>query len=80
MGCHSAGQDAGTGGGGRWVTVNAVLSAGANTDFIHNQAMYQVLRPGLDNPTKQDVMPLFEAAPGAAGAAERLPRDPVPGI
>jgi hypothetical protein len=54
-------------------TVNPVLPAGVNTDFIHNNAMDKVLRPDLDNQTRQDVMPLFEVA-RAAGAAGRLQR------
>jgi hypothetical protein len=45
------------------ITVNAVLPAGVNSDFIHNNAMDKVLRPDLDNQTRQDVMPLFEVAP-----------------
>jgi hypothetical protein len=62
------------------ITVNAVLPAGVNSDFIHNNAMDKVLRPDLHNQTRQDVMPLFEVAPRAAGAAGRLQSDPVPGI
>jgi SDR family mycofactocin-dependent oxidoreductase len=46
------------------ITVNAVLPAGVNTDLIQNEATYKLLRPDLDNPTKHDVMPLFEKGPG----------------
>ena len=46
------------------ITVNAVLPAGVNTDLLHNKATYKVLRPDLDNPTRQDVMPMFETGPG----------------
>ena len=46
------------------ITVNAVLPAGVNTDQIHNKAAYKLFRPDLDNPTREDVMPLFEAGPG----------------
>ena len=48
---------------GDGITVNAVLPAGVNTDMLHNKATYKVLRPDLDNPTKEDVLPLFEAGP-----------------
>ena len=46
------------------ITVNAVLPAGVNTDLLHNNATYKLLRPDLDNPTKEDVMPMFEVGPG----------------
>lgn len=41
------------------ITVNAVLPAGVNTPMIHNPAMYRALRPDLDNPTREDVEPMF---------------------
>ena len=46
------------------ITVNAVLPAGVNTDLLHNNATYKLLRPDLDNPTKEGVMPMFEVGPG----------------
>ena len=46
------------------ITVNAVLPAGVNTDQIHNKSAYKLFRPDLDNPSKEDVMPLFETGPG----------------
>jgi SDR family mycofactocin-dependent oxidoreductase len=46
------------------ITVNAVLPAGVNTDLIHNEATYKLLRPDLDHPTREDVMPMFEDGPG----------------
>ena len=46
------------------ITVNAILPAGVNTDQIHNKSAYKLFRPDLDNPTREDVMPLFETGPG----------------
>jgi len=46
------------------ITVNAVLPAGVNTDMLHNKATYKLLRPDLADPTKKDVLPMFEAGPG----------------
>jgi SDR family mycofactocin-dependent oxidoreductase len=46
------------------ITVNAVLPAGVNTDLLHNKATYRMLRPDLDDPTREDVMPMFETGPG----------------
>lgn len=52
------------------ISVNAVLPAGVNTDMIHNPAMYKLLRPDLDNPTKADVLPLFDAGAPTPGLLE----------
>jgi SDR family mycofactocin-dependent oxidoreductase len=46
------------------ITVNAVLPAGVNTDQIHNKATYKMFRPDLEDPTREDVMPLFGDGPG----------------
>jgi hypothetical protein len=61
------------------IAVNAGLPAGVNTHLIRNKAMDKALRPDLDNPSSHDVTP-FELPPRAAGAAGRLPRDPIPGV
>ena len=46
------------------ITVNAVLPAGVNTDFIHNQAMYQVLRAGPGQPIRQTSCRCSRRRPG----------------
>jgi SDR family mycofactocin-dependent oxidoreductase len=46
------------------ITVNAILPAGVNTAQIHNKATYKFFRPDLEDPTREDVMPLFENGPG----------------
>ncbi|RZS40987.1 SDR family mycofactocin-dependent oxidoreductase [Herbihabitans rhizosphaerae] len=45
------------------ITVNAVLPGGVDTDFIHNKAVYKVLRPDLEDPTREDVLPMFDSGP-----------------
>ncbi|MEV6784842.1 mycofactocin-coupled SDR family oxidoreductase [Streptomyces sp. NPDC051098] len=42
------------------ITVNAVLPAGVNTTMIHNPATYRLLRPDLDDPAREDVLPVLE--------------------
>ncbi len=49
---------------GNGITVNAVLPAGVNTDLLHNKDTYKALRPDLEDPSRDDVMPLFEDGPG----------------
>jgi SDR family mycofactocin-dependent oxidoreductase len=46
------------------VTVNAVLPAGVNTALLHNKDTYKMLRPDLDDPTREDVEPMFAHGPG----------------
>jgi len=46
------------------ITVNAILPAGVNTIQLHNKATYKLLRPDLEDPTREDVMPIFERPPG----------------
>lgn len=46
------------------ITVNAVLPAGVNTAMIQNPATYKIFRPDLAEPTKDDVMPLWEQGGG----------------
>jgi NAD(P)-dependent dehydrogenase (short-subunit alcohol dehydrogenase family) len=49
---------------GHGITVNAVLPAGVNTALLHNKATYRMLRPDLDDPTREDVEPMFAHGPG----------------
>ena len=41
------------------IRVNVVFPGNVNTDLIHNEAMYRLFRPELDQPTLADVEPLF---------------------
>lgn len=41
------------------ITVNAVLPAGVNTAMIHNPAVYRLIRPDLDDPTREDAEQVF---------------------
>ena len=41
------------------IRVNSILPGNVNTDLIHNDAMYRQFRPELENPTLEDVEPLF---------------------
>lgn len=41
------------------IVVNAVLPAGVNTQMIHHLDTYRVIRPDLDNPTRDDVEEVF---------------------
>jgi SDR family mycofactocin-dependent oxidoreductase len=41
------------------ITVNAVLPSGVNTPMIHNQSTYRMIRPDLDEPTREDVETVF---------------------
>ena len=52
------------------ITVNAVLPADVSTDMIHNPAAYKQIRPDLDNPTREDVMPLFDGSVPTPGLLE----------
>jgi len=44
---------------GRMIRVNAVHPTNVNTHLIHNKELYQVFRPDLENPTREDVIPAF---------------------
>jgi SDR family mycofactocin-dependent oxidoreductase len=39
------------------VTVNAVAPGNVSTPMIHNDALYRLMRPDLDHPTREDVAP-----------------------
>ena len=41
------------------VTVNCVCQTNTDTDMIHNAPFYGLFAPGVDNPTKDDVIPGF---------------------
>ncbi|WP_410050960.1 SDR family oxidoreductase [Acidiferrimicrobium sp. IK] len=41
------------------IRVNAVHPTNCNTHLLHNDEVYKVFRPDLDNPTEEDVMPAF---------------------
>lgn len=41
------------------ITVNAVCPTNCNTDMIHNNAFYALFAPGIDNPTREEVIPGF---------------------
>lgn len=44
----------------RNITVNAICPSGVDTPIIHNEAMYKLFRPDLENPTRDDVIPVFK--------------------
>ncbi len=41
------------------ITVNAIAPGNISTPMIHNAALYGMLRPDLENPTADDVAPVF---------------------
>ena len=43
------------------VTVNAVCPATVDTEMVHNDALYGLFAPDLENPTKADVEPRYTA-------------------
>ena len=43
----------------RFIRVNAIHPTNCNTHLIHNDGLYSVFRPDLENPTREDVMPAF---------------------
>ncbi|MEU7214432.1 MULTISPECIES: mycofactocin-coupled SDR family oxidoreductase [Nocardia] len=45
------------------ITVNAVLPGGVDTDMIQNPAMYRMMLPDKENPTREDVMEMFASGP-----------------
>jgi SDR family mycofactocin-dependent oxidoreductase len=45
----------------RFIRVNAVHPTNVNTHLLHNEGLYSVFRPDLENPTREDVEPAFTA-------------------
>jgi SDR family mycofactocin-dependent oxidoreductase len=43
------------------ITVNAVCPTNVNTDMIHNSEFYALFAPGVDNPTRDQVIPGFQS-------------------
>lgn len=43
----------------RFIRVNAVHPTNCNTHLLHNDGLYSVFRPDVENPTREDVMPAF---------------------
>ena len=41
------------------VTVNCVCPTNLDSDMIHNEAFYALFAPGIDNPTREQVIPGF---------------------
>jgi SDR family mycofactocin-dependent oxidoreductase len=44
---------------GDFIRVNAVHPTNCNTHLLHNEGLYSVFRPDLENPTREDVEPAF---------------------
>jgi SDR family mycofactocin-dependent oxidoreductase len=43
----------------RFIRVNAIHPTNVNTNLLHNDELYRVFRPDLEQPTLEDVMPAF---------------------
>ncbi|MCW2526285.1 MAG: putative short-chain type dehydrogenase/reductase [Pseudonocardiales bacterium] len=43
----------------QFIRVNAVHPTNVNTGLLHNDGLYSVFRPDLENPTREDVEPAF---------------------
>ncbi len=43
----------------RFIRVNAVHPTNCNTHLLHNEGLYGMFRPDLENPTREDVLPAF---------------------
>jgi SDR family mycofactocin-dependent oxidoreductase len=43
----------------RFIRVNAVHPTNCNTHLLHNDGLYGMFRPDLENPTREDVLPAF---------------------
>jgi SDR family mycofactocin-dependent oxidoreductase len=44
---------------GRFVRVNAIHPTNCNTHLLHNDGLYSVFRPDVENPSREDVLPAF---------------------
>ncbi len=42
-----------------FIRVNAVHPTNCNTNLLHNEDLYRVFRPDIENPTREDAMPAF---------------------
>jgi len=43
----------------RFIRVNAVHPTNCNTHLLHNEGLYAMFRPDVENPTREDVLPAF---------------------
>jgi SDR family mycofactocin-dependent oxidoreductase len=43
----------------RFIRVNTIHPTNVNTHLLHNDGLYSVFRPDVENPTREDVMPAF---------------------
>jgi len=43
----------------RFIRVNAVHPTNCNTHLLHNDGLYAMFRPDVENPTREDVLPAF---------------------
>jgi len=66
------------------VTVNCICPTNLDSDMIHNAAFYALFAPGIENPTREQVIPGFtslNAIPDPVDRGDRhLQRDDVPGV
>lgn len=46
------------------ITVNAVAPGNVSTPMVHNDALYKMMRPDLDAPTRADIEPIFASLHG----------------
>ena len=43
----------------RFIRVNTIHPTNVNTHLLHNDGLYSVFRPDIENPTREDVLPAF---------------------
>jgi SDR family mycofactocin-dependent oxidoreductase len=43
----------------RFIRANAIHPTNCNTHLLHNDGLYQLFRPDVENPTRDDVLPAF---------------------